>query len=198
MTKMIAFDMDGTILNSMPVLEDLAVNVIVEHLKITPTLAHRSYRYTMGKPFREQLEKMNPDGEMNTYIANEYEKRHADIAPLFPLAPGVNKKWIMSLGIPAVLVSSTHRSLIQERIKTVHHIGLRHIGGYSMGHDKKDQLTGYLMAFDVRPSDALFVGDTESDRQCAASLGMEYMNVSVENIVWLVNLRLGLEISYGK
>jgi phosphoglycolate phosphatase-like HAD superfamily hydrolase len=74
-TKYIMFDFDGTIVDSMPFLENNAVILLTEFYGFSKEEAAQKYRETTGLPFIQQMEIINPNNEgKNAKIVEEFEK----------------------------------------------------------------------------------------------------------------------------
>ena len=73
--KAVAFDFDGTLIDSMPFLSRLATELLVEHYHLQPKDAERSYWQTTGLPFVAQLEAMFPGHWKNSHVSKQFESR---------------------------------------------------------------------------------------------------------------------------
>lgn len=152
--KKIAFDFDGTIVDSMPQLTELALAVIKEHKLMHPIAARAAYLATTGLPFGEQLRMMSPFTPLlNFWASKEFEARKRQIYDTATLMPGALEVTdaLLDLDWDVYVVSSTIapqdllRDRLDPRVK---------ISGYESG-SKRDQLANIDPLF--------FVGDSELD-----------------------------------
>lgn len=164
------FDMDGVIVNSMPILEDMAVDIMTTLYGTTVDKARELYRSTVGKAFRDQLEECFPTHRFNHYAALAYSDFHAVKAPEFPLATDAIRvtQLLRALGHKPVLVSSTSRKIVKDMAQ-IYSLPWELIFGKEDGKTKKDQVREVLLTFPEQK--VCFFGDTEHDREIASNFG---------------------------
>jgi len=73
--KVLLCDLDGTLIDTMPVLADLATEVMTGMYGIPRALARELYLATCGLPFVEQLEDIFPDDPRNATASDLFEGR---------------------------------------------------------------------------------------------------------------------------
>src|SRR5262245_18700994 len=73
--KVLLCDLDGTLIDSMPTLADLATEVIEERYGTPRILARELYLATCGLPFVKQLEEIFPDDARNADASADFEAR---------------------------------------------------------------------------------------------------------------------------
>src|SRR5215471_10102025 len=73
--KVLLCDLDGTLIDSMPTLADLATEVIEERYGTPRILARELYLATCGLPFVKQLEEIFPDDARNAAASADFETR---------------------------------------------------------------------------------------------------------------------------
>src|SRR3954471_23185223 len=73
--KVLLCDLDGTLIDSMPTLADLATEVIEERYGTPRVLARELYLATCGLPFVKQLEEIFPEDARNAEASAEFESR---------------------------------------------------------------------------------------------------------------------------
>ena len=73
--KVLLCDLDGTLIDSMPTLADLATEVIEERYGTPRILARELYLATCGLPFVKQLEEIFPDDARNADASDRFEAR---------------------------------------------------------------------------------------------------------------------------
>ena len=73
--KVLLCDLDGTLIDSMPTLADLATEVIEERYETPRILARELYLATCGLPFVKQLEEIFPEDPRNAEASADFEAR---------------------------------------------------------------------------------------------------------------------------
>src|ERR1051325_1960870 len=73
--KVLLCDLDGTLIDSMPALADLATEVIEARYGTPRVLARELYLATCGLPFVKQLEEIFPDDPRNAAASAAFEGR---------------------------------------------------------------------------------------------------------------------------
>src|SRR6476619_728665 len=73
--RVLLCDLDGTLIDSMPTLADLATEVIEERYGTPRILARALYLATCGLPFHQQLEEMFPEDARNAEASADFEAR---------------------------------------------------------------------------------------------------------------------------
>jgi len=85
--RAVIFDFDGTVVDTMPFLTELAVKLMVENYNISKNAAQKRYLETSGMHFASQIELIFPDHPKNHDVANTFEsmKQEGIFAhPVFP------------------------------------------------------------------------------------------------------------------
>src|SRR6476646_9993420 len=87
MPKVLLCDLDGTLIDSMPTLADLATEVIEERYGTPRILARELYLATCGLPFEKQLEEICPDDARNADASAEFEARKPALCNAIRMSP---------------------------------------------------------------------------------------------------------------
>jgi phosphoglycolate phosphatase-like HAD superfamily hydrolase len=185
--RLFIFDMDGTILNSMPTLTSLATDVIVEFHGVTIEQARQSYLDTVGLPFSQQLEKIAPKHPKNIAAASCYENRHRDWCPVFPLATGIDAALlaVRYAGHKTALVTSTDYRLL-ESLPHVRALKWDYIGGFHPDRPKMTQIFQARLAFPFPEWTPVLFGDSPSDKLGATIIGAEFYMVTCATVADIV------------
>lgn len=183
--KLAIFDMDGTLVDSMASLEELAVASINHEFKIPSDTIRRFYRDTVGKPFRQQLSLFLPrmqdanPGALDR-VADSYAAVHAKLAPSFAVTPLAREiqDWSKHAypDLRFGLVTSTAREIV-DKMTQINRTWLDEIDGFSQqpGGDKRGQILGMMSRRDVTVHDCIYVGDSPSDAKLASQLGIKFV-----------------------
>src|SRR3990172_6908496 len=99
--------MDGTLIDSMPGLTDLAVKVICKYYSVSKKTALKDYLDTVGVPFIDQLHKIFGYDQYNYMAADEYYDLKTDITLEAPLIPSTKKLLSDAKNLIIGLVSSS-------------------------------------------------------------------------------------------
>jgi len=73
--KVLLCDLDGTLIDTMPILADLATEVMADMYGIPRPLARELYLATCGLPFVQQLEDIFPGDDRNSAASDVFEGR---------------------------------------------------------------------------------------------------------------------------
>ncbi len=198
--QLAAFDMDGVVLDSMTRLRHLGVQMIASYPDTTVEKAEAYYDATAGLPFRKQLDEIFGVTfyDHNREVARAYEQAHHREAIGFPLNPDIVQvlNTLNRLGVVAVLVSSTSRDIIHERIPHVHHIGFKAVYGYETSYRTQDgeiqpfnkaaQIRAACSAFSIGEADTILFGDTMKDKDAATEADVDFCLVTISTLSYWV------------
>lgn len=185
MTLAAIFDMDGTLIDSMPGLTNLAVEVIRQYFHLNAGLARREYLRTVGVPFSEQLAAIFPGMEarpLRVVAESVYIKRKRDITLDACVIPSVLERLkhhhrVMDF---TVLVSSTHKSLVEEVVLKQFNNLFSHVYGFDGTSTKEAQINQFLTinGFDFHTLHGVdYYGDSDEDLRIARHIGCNFFRV---------------------
>ncbi|MFX0115161.1 MAG: HAD family hydrolase [Candidatus Hodarchaeota archaeon] len=165
------FDFDGTIADTMPVLETIAVDLLKKNYGISREFARLGYVSTTGLPFCQQIELLFPNHPFNQNVVDTFERKK--LASIFeqPLFEDTIKtlELLKGKGYLVAISSSTIQSTIEEyciRIKIADYLDL--ILGFSPGFEKgRAHFARACEAFNISPRNILFIGDSLKDGERA-------------------------------
>lgn len=162
----IIYDLDGTLVDSMPALTRQATGLLERHFGVTPGEARDRYTATAGADFATQLEEMFPAHPLNATVAVEFEAAKLNLlrdVRAFPDAQSA-LPFFASRGVRQFVCSSTRAELVRtalERSDLARFVEGQ--SGFRAGFGKSDQLRTLLHTYGLRPETTLFVGDSLRD-----------------------------------
>ena len=167
--NLVLFDMDGVIVDSMPMLEDLGIQTIIRTYPVSRISAIAMYNATVGCPFHEQLELLFPNNPSNIVACQSYEKSHADMSQHFTLAEGAVDlmNWLYAEHYATGLVTSTTRDIVRI-MNQVCDLKFNFLGGYEKNYDKVDQILRAKKCFETSQDNTILFGDSKNDEIFAA------------------------------
>jgi phosphoglycolate phosphatase len=186
MTKLIVFDLDGTLINSLEDLADSANWMLMQHG--FPTHPVDAYRYFVGDGMRKLIERILPPEERNE---KQIERCKAEFIAYYTIHmedktvvyPGMIKllKGLKDRGLKiAVATNKVHIAVAPLMEKYFPGIHFDSMIGQREGIPVKPHpqiMYDILNETGCQPSEALHVGDTATDMQLAHSAGFTPVGV---------------------
>jgi len=179
--KVVIFDFDGTIADTMPFLTELAVKLITENYNVSREEAERKYLETTGMDFASQLETIFPNHSNNQEVAAIFEKKKLESVfehSLFPDAI-LTLKYLKNKQIKTLICSSTKREITTKysRLNKIDAL-LDNLFGYEPNFKKGDQIDFTLQHYQLPPDKVLFVGDSLKDYDFAKDKKINFIGIS--------------------
>lgn len=175
--RVVIFDFDGTIVDSMSFLVEVAAGLLSSRYGMDPDRARQAYIDTTGLPFVKQMEIIAPGDSRNreTVAAFEARKRESLLDfSLFPDAPGAVRR-IRQSGIKACVSSGNYEELIAEVLE-VRGLEFDLVMGFRPGFEKGiDHFRFAMGTFGATADQVLFVGDSKKDGLAARSAGVRFI-----------------------
>lgn len=186
MTKLIVFDLDGTLINSLEDLADSANWMLMQHG--FPTHPVDAYRYFVGDGMRKLIERILPPEERNE---KQIERCKAEFIAYYTIHmedktvvyPGMIEllKELKDRGLKiAVATNKVHIAVAPLMAKYFPGIRFDSMIGQREGIPVKPHpqiMYDILKETGCQPSEALHVGDTATDMQLAHSAGVTPVGV---------------------
>jgi phosphoglycolate phosphatase len=184
--KLVVFDLDGTLINSLEDLADSANHVLIQHG--FPTHPVDAYRYFVGDGVRKLIERILPEEEQTDTRIEQckaefvaYYKIHMEDKT--SVYPGITEllKVLKERGLKiAVATNKVHVAVAPLMAKYFPGIHFDSLIGQREGVPVKPApqiMYDILKETGCQPSEALHVGDTATDMQLAHNAGVESVGV---------------------
>ncbi|MCE4621646.1 MAG: HAD hydrolase-like protein [Desulfurococcales archaeon] len=174
--RIVLFDFDGTIVDTMDALANKASEIISKALAIDKETARKSYLSLAGRPFREQLKLLGVDEPRREQAALEFEEFKKSLVKSIKLDPLVINRLnaLRSLGLKIYLSTNTECSVIMENkdLTEVFDGVLCHdpLTGSRKGRHHLEELTKLE---NVELDEIVFVGDSLYDLEIYGRLGIK-------------------------
>jgi phosphoglycolate phosphatase-like HAD superfamily hydrolase len=178
--KVLLCDLDGTLIDSMPTLADLATEVIEERYGTPRILARELYLATCGLPFEKQLEEIFPEDPRNADASAEFEGRKPARCNAIRMSPETRRalQAMRDLGV-RIAVSSNNG--IENVNAFARDAGFKFdlVLGYGNGLAKgRTHLDATSREFGTSRQEMLFVGDSLHDGEIAEREGIPFVGIA--------------------
>ena len=178
--KVLLCDLDGTLIDTMPVLADLATEVMVGMYGIPKTLARELYLATCGLPFVAQLEDIFPGDARNPTASDLFESAKPARCNSARM-PADTRAALVELrrrGVRIAVSSNNGRENVETFAKTAD-FPFDLVMGYGNGLAKgKPHVQMVERLFGVGRGEMLFVGDSLHDGEIAHVEGLPFVGVA--------------------
>ncbi len=174
----LVFDLDGTLVDSMPALAAVATDILCRSCAFSPDVARDHYFATSGRPFADQLQVIRPNNPSgNIALAAEFERRKQYISMEIGLSPATRATLIAlrRRGLRLAISSSCSQPLLDLFMHTHKppvDIALGHADGSGKGLSHFRTICG---ALGCQLSDLVFIGDSLFDATVAAQAGVAFI-----------------------
>jgi len=178
--KALLCDLDGTLIDSMPTLADLATEVMEARYETPRVLARELYLATCGLPFVKQLEEIYPGDPRNPEASAAFEaaKPARCGAITMPAETRRALERLRALGV-RIAVSSNNGTDNVEAFARGAGFQFDLVLGFGDGMAKgKPHLDATSRAFGVDWQEMLFVGDSLHDGEIAEREGVPFVGVA--------------------
>jgi len=173
-------DLDGTLIDSMPTLADLATEVMESRYETPRVLARELYLATCGLPFVKQLEQIYPGDPRNAEASDAFEaaKPARCGAIRMPADTRRTLERLRGMGVRIAVSSNNGTDNVEAFARTAgfeFDLALGFGGGMAKG---KPHLDATSRAFGVDWQEMLFVGDSLHDGEIAEREGVPFVGVA--------------------
>jgi len=178
--KVLLCDLDGTLIDSMPALADLATEVIEDRYGTPRILARELYLATCGLPFVKQLEEIFPDDARNADASAEFEARKPARCGAIRMAAETRRALEDMRGLGARIAVSSNNGI--ENVSAfardagfTFDLVLGYGGGLAKGRTHLDATS---RKFGASRQEMLFVGDSLHDGEIAEREGIPFVGIA--------------------
>jgi phosphoglycolate phosphatase-like HAD superfamily hydrolase len=179
--KVLLCDLDGTLIDTMPILADLATDVLEEMYGMPRKLGRDMYLQTSGLPFIRQLDIICPGDARNAVASERFESRKPArcASARMPADTRQLLSYLRSHGT-AVAVSSNNGVENVDTFVKASAFPFDLVLGYDgQGLAKgKPHIERAARVFGVGKADMLFVGDSLHDGEIAEREGLRFVGVA--------------------
>ena len=178
--KVLLCDLDGTLIDSMPTLADLATEVIEERYGTPRVLARELYLATCGLPFVKQLEEIFPGDARNAEASAEFEARKPSRCGAIRMSSETRQalERMRAMGV-RVAVSSNNGTENVDAFARGAGFVFDLVLGYGEGLAKgRTHLDATSRAFGASRQEMLFIGDSLHDGEIAESEGIPFVGIA--------------------
>jgi phosphoglycolate phosphatase-like HAD superfamily hydrolase len=178
--RVLLCDLDGTLIDSMPALTEVAAEVMTEVYGIPASLARELYLSTCGLPFIKQVELVFPGDGRNAAASSLFEARKLGACAAISMSDEVCQtlERLRDLDIKIVVSSNNGAANVAAFARRS-----RFVFDMTMGFDTgmakgKAHFERVAAAFDVGRCDMLFVGDSLHDGELAEQERVSFLAIA--------------------
>jgi phosphoglycolate phosphatase-like HAD superfamily hydrolase len=178
--RLLLCDLDGTLIDSMPTLADLATEVMEEVYETPRILARELYLATCGRPFVQQLEEIFPGDPRNAGASATFEGRKPARCGAIAM-PTETRRALERLRRDGVRVAVSSNNGVENVATFAASAGFRFdlVLGFGGGLAKgKPHLDAASTAFGIARQEMLFVGDSLHDGEIAEREGVPFVGIA--------------------
>ena len=184
MFKLIIFDLDGTLVDSTQ-LSKMTYFEVLRKMGYDPELYWETHRKSSGLPYEEQLRRANPElvVRKDEYLRLYKEAHKTLIGKAVVEYPGVDAM-LKSITIPKAIMTAKIGSSANVMIKDILKVDFDYISTHEMRQHHKpspEPLLEICERFNVKPEEAIYVGDGVHDVECAKNAGVVSVAVAWGN-----------------
>jgi phosphoglycolate phosphatase-like HAD superfamily hydrolase len=178
--RVLLCDLDGTLIDTMPTLADLAAEVMAETYAMPRSLAHEMYVATCGLPFFQQLEAICPADPRNAGAADRFEAAKPALCRSARMPADTRRALITLQGRGVRIVVSSNNGIDNvEAFAGSSGFAFDLVLGFGDGQAKGNpHVARAEETFRASRGEMLFVGDSLHDGEIAASAGIPFVGLA--------------------
>ena len=175
--RVVMFDLDGTLIDTMGAFADLAAALLEAHRGISRAEGRDKYMQTSGIPFRQQLEQLYPGVGDNGAISDAFEEQKIPITRAARMDADTLEglKGLRELGLALVVSSNAaqqHVDAFTAAADCDFEMALGYGGGLAKGWPHVSAVRETLT---VALEQVVFVGDSLADGRLAGQCGLRFV-----------------------
>jgi phosphoglycolate phosphatase-like HAD superfamily hydrolase len=178
--RVLLCDLDGTLIDTMPVLADLATDVMVGRYNIPRPLARELYLATCGLPFVQQLEDIFPGDPRNAEASSAFEASKPARCSMarMPTDTRAAVAELKSRGV-RIVVSSNNGTENVETFARLSEFPFDLVLGFGNGLSKgRPHIELAEKSFGVGRREMLFIGDSLHDGEIATAADIPFVGLA--------------------
>jgi phosphoglycolate phosphatase-like HAD superfamily hydrolase len=178
--RVLLCDLDGTLIDTMPILADLAATVITESYGLPRPLARELYLATCGLPFCQQLDAICPGDQRNPAVSDRFEAAKPALCRSARMPADTRRALITLQGRGVrIVVSSNNGTDNVDAFARDSGFAFDLVLGFGAGLAKGGpHIARAEQAFGVGRAEMLFLGDSLHDGEIAGREGLPFVGVA--------------------
>jgi phosphoglycolate phosphatase-like HAD superfamily hydrolase len=178
--KVLLCDLDGTLIDTMPTLADLAAEVMSESYQMPRSLAREMYVATCGLPFFQQLEAICPQDPRNADVSARFEAAKPALCRSARMPADTRRALITLQGRGVrIVVSSNNGKENVDAFADASGFAFDLVLGFGDGLAKGDpHVARAEETFRVRREEMMFIGDSLHDGEIAAASDIPFVGLA--------------------
>ena len=177
MLSVVLFDLDGTLVDTMPVFAALAADVMHRHYGLPLTEARDLYRRTSGVPFRRQLRELFGPDPRNHVAGVEFERRKDPVAGAARMELRTQRalRSLRASGLRLVISSNGAQRHVDRFAATCPGLFACALGDGPVGGKGEAHVARVCQALDAARTELVFVGDSLRDHELATATSIPFV-----------------------
>jgi phosphoglycolate phosphatase-like HAD superfamily hydrolase len=178
--KVLLCDLDGTLIDTMPTLADLAAEVMSETYAMPRSLARELYVATCGLPFFQQLEAICPGDPRNAACADRFETAKPALCRSARMPADTRRALITLQGRGVRIVVSSNNGIDNvDAFARASGFAFDLVLGFGDGLAKGlPHIARAEQLFGVRRDEMTFIGDSLHDGEIAGATGIPFVGLA--------------------
>lgn len=175
--KILIFDLDGTLVDSMGYFSNIAKSTIHRFFGVDKEESVLMYRDTSGMPFLHQLERLFPGDPRIEQAYQQFEQEKLKSYDSQPLFDGVESSLsdLCGMGYRLAISSNNYLVNVGNRMKPHKDLFCEMLGYEDEFYKGKHHFEFIMDKFKISPDETLFVGDSLHDARVAYENNVSFL-----------------------